>query len=63
MFSQPYLRIENIVEEGLAKRQTASRWLTELAEVGMLVKERAGRSVIFINARLLSALFQTALPE
>lgn len=63
LFSQPYLRIENIVDEGLAKRQTASRWLTELAEVGLLAKERTGRGVVFINARLLSTLFQTSLPE
>lgn len=63
LFSQPYLRIDNVVEAGLAKRQTAAHWLTELAEPGLIIKERVGRNVIFINSRLLQTLFHTPLPE
>lgn len=63
LFSQPYLRIDNVVEAGLAKRQTAAHWLTELAGSGLIIKERVGRNVIFINNRLLQTLFQTPLPE
>lgn len=63
LFSQPYLRIDNVVEAGLAKRQTAAHWLTDLAESGLIIKERVGRNVIFINNRLLQALFQTPPPE
>lgn len=58
LFSQPYLRIENIVDAGLAHRQTAARWLTDLADAGLIVKERIERSVVFINARLLDTLFR-----
>nr|WP_108870552.1 Fic/DOC family N-terminal domain-containing protein [Tessaracoccus timonensis] len=63
LFSQPYLRIENVVDAGLAKRQTAAHWLSDLAESGLVIKERVGRNVIFINNRLLQTLFQTPLPE
>ena len=63
MFSQPYLRIDNIVEAGLAKRQTAAHWLTDLADSGLISKERVGRNVVFINNRLLQTLFHTPLPE
>ncbi len=63
MFSQPYLRIDNVVNEGLAKRQTASTWLNTLAEANLLTKERVGRSVLFINSELLKTLFNTPLPQ
>ncbi len=62
LFSQPYLRIENVVDAGLAHRQTAARWLTDLAGAGLIVKERIGRSVVFINTRLLDTLFRAPLP-
>lgn len=63
LFSQPYLRIDNVVEAGLAKRQTAARWLTEISDTGLVVKEKVGRNVVFINTRLLQTLFQTPLPD
>ncbi len=63
LFSQPYLRIENVVDAGLAKRQTAAIWLTSLSEAGLIIKERVGRSVLFINTVLLQTLFDTPLPD
>lgn len=62
LFTQPYLRIENVVDAGLAKRQTASKWLGDLAEAGLITKEKVGRHVIFVNDRLLYTLFHTPLP-
>ncbi|MFZ2625004.1 MAG: Fic/DOC family N-terminal domain-containing protein [Propionibacterium sp.] len=63
LFSQPYLRIDNVVDAGLAKRQTAALWLTDLADSGLIIKERVGRNVVFINNSLLQTLFRTPLPE
>lgn len=51
------------MEAGLAKRQTAARWLTEISDTGLVVKEKVGRNVVFINTRLLQTLFQTPLPD
>ncbi|WP_428638580.1 hypothetical protein [Schaalia sp.] len=63
LYAQPYLRIENVVETGLAKRQTAARWLTDLAGSGLIVKEKIGRTVIFVNTELLDMLFTTPLSD
>ena len=63
LFTQPYLRIENVVAAGLAQRQTASKWLSDIAGHGFIAKEKVGRNVIFVNHRLLSTLFTTPLPS
>lgn len=53
---QPYARIKDIVDAGLAERQTASRWLTALAKAGVLNDEKVGRNKLFINHKLLHVL-------
>ncbi|MFY9262299.1 MAG: Fic family protein [Actinomycetaceae bacterium] len=63
LFTQPYLRIDNVVDAGLAKRQTASSWLNELSENGVLIREKIGRHVVFVNHLLLDKLFITELPD
>lgn len=54
---QPYARIDDVVSLGLAKRVTASRWLNELAEGGLVVRQKIGRGLIFINVDLLNRIF------
>lgn len=56
LFSQPYVRIENLVQHGMAQRQTASRWLHALADAGVLARHKVGRSVLFTNVALLNLL-------
>ena len=63
LFTQPYLRIANVVEAGLAQRQTASKWLNELATTGLIAKEKIGRNVVYINQKLLNELFTTPLTD
>ena len=58
---QPYARIDDVVSAGLARRQTASRWLSSLAEEGLLVREKVGRHLIFVNVILLQSLFASEL--
>lgn len=55
-FVQPYCRIRNLVEAGLAQRQTAAVYLKRLTELGLLVEVRAGREKLFINPRLMRLL-------
>lgn len=57
LFTLPYARIENVVEAGLAQRQTAGRWLSDLASQGIIAKERVGRNTIYINQTLLDVIF------
>ena len=56
VFTQPYCRIENLVHAGVAKRQTASRYLKLLAEIGVLEEKKIGREELFVHPELLSLL-------
>jgi len=56
LFTHPYIRIKNIEEAGLAKRQTAAHWLSTLADLGILVEVKHGRQKVFINQRELDVL-------
>lgn len=56
LFAQPYCRIENLVEADIAERQTASAYLKQLVEIGVLEEMTAGRERLYINTRLLPEL-------
>jgi Fic family protein len=56
IFVQPYCRIENLTQAGVAKRQTASRYLKLLAEMGVLEEKKVGREKLFVHPKLLSLL-------
>ena len=58
LFAQPYCRIDNLVERGVAKRQTASIYLKQLANIGVLEEMTVGREKLYINTRLLRELGQ-----
>lgn len=53
IFEQPYCRISNLVDKGIAKRQTASGYLKQLVEIGVLQEKTAGNEKLFLNPRLL----------
>ncbi len=56
MFTAPYCRIGDIVDAGIAKRQTASEYLKALATAGVLLEERAGRDKVFIHRAYIDLL-------
>ena len=56
IFTQPYCRIGNLVDEKIATRQTASLYLKELAEMGILKEIKVGREKLFINIQLMNVL-------
>ncbi len=56
IFVQPYCRIGNLVDADIAKRQTASVYLKELCNAGVLKEVKAGREKLFINPRLMALL-------
>lgn len=53
LFVQPYCRIQNLVEAGIAKRQTASVYLKQLADIGMLREVKVGREKLFIHPNFI----------
>jgi hypothetical protein len=58
IFVQPYCRIDNVVEAGIAKRQTASTYLHKLESIGVLEQRQIGLNKLFLNARFLKLLTQ-----
>lgn len=56
LFSQPYVRIRNLVEADIVERQAASRYLKELVAVGVLQEEAVGREKLFRHPRLMNLL-------
>lgn len=56
VFEQPYCRISNLVDAGIAKRQTASEYLARLADIGILTAVQTGREKLFIHRALLKVL-------
>lgn len=53
IFEQPYCRISNLVERGIAKRQTASVYLKQLVEVGVLEEVSSGKEKVFVHPKLM----------
>ena len=56
IFVQPYCRIGNLVDAGIAQRQSASQYLKALRDIGVLEERRSGREKLFINPALLKIL-------
>ena len=62
IFMQPYCRVAALTEAGIAKRQTAMKYLNALTHAGILHCAAAGREKLFINIRLM-ALLKSGLHE
>lgn len=56
IFNLPYCRINNIVDAGIAKRQTASQYLKQLVDIGVLTEADAGKEKLFIHPKLMRLL-------
>ena len=56
LFKQPYCRIGNLVDAGIAKRQTASVYLKQLCEIGVLREIKSGRENIFVHPKYIELL-------
>ncbi|WP_026308709.1 Fic family protein [Spirosoma spitsbergense] len=56
MFMQPYLKIDLLVRNELAHRQTAAIYLKKLAEARILTANPIGKTIYYVNQRLLDIL-------
>lgn len=56
IFSQPYCRIQNVVDACGVTRQTAARHLKELAAIGVLREQRSGKEKLFLHPAFLKLL-------
>ena len=56
IFTQPYVRIQTVIDAGIAKRDAASDYLRELERIGVLQSEKRGREVLYRHPALLEVL-------
>jgi Fic family protein len=56
IFTQPYCRIGNLVEADVAKRQTASVYLKQLVDIGVLEEVKVGREKLFVHPKLIRVI-------
>jgi Fic family protein len=56
IFELPYCRIQNVVQARIAKRQSASVYLKQLVEIGVLEERAVGREKLFIHPKLMELL-------
>jgi hypothetical protein len=57
IFTFPYCRISNLVEQGIAGREAVSKYLKELVGIGVLEEEKVGRDKLFLHRKYLDVLF------
>ena len=60
IFELPYCRIQNVTEQEIAERQTASVYLKELVRIGVLEEKPVGREKLFIHPKLMRLLTRDA---
>jgi Fic family protein len=56
IFKKPYCRIGDLVEAGVGNRTTASKYLKDLVEVGVLTEKKSGRDRIYLHVRFFDLL-------
>jgi len=56
MFTIPYLKIDLLVKQKLAHRQTVSVWLKKLSDADILKPQKTGTTIYYINYRLMDLL-------
>lgn len=60
IFELPYCRIQNVTQQRIAVRQTASVYLKELVKLGVLEEKQVGREKLFIHPKLMRLLTREA---
>ena len=56
LFEQPYCTIQSIENRGIAKRKTASLYLKQLSELGLLTPIKVKNSILYTNPDLMNIL-------
>lgn len=58
IFSQPYCKIKMLVDNKIASRNTASKYLNRLSDMGVLESVQEGNEILFLNRKLYEILVQ-----
>ncbi len=56
LFEQPYCKVKYLVDNTIAKRQTAAEYLNELEKIGILQSQKVGVENLYLNVKLMEVL-------
>lgn len=56
LFTQPYCKVEFVVNAGISKRQTAAEYLKEIENTSLLKSKKVGKEVLYLNQPLFELL-------
>jgi len=56
LFVQPYIKIDHLVRKNIAERRTASKYLKQLKDIGVLESFRLWKDTIYVNHELMELL-------
>jgi Fic family protein len=56
LFVQPYCKVKQLVDAGIAKRQTAAEYLKELEKIRILKSRKVGTTKLYLNIKLYELL-------
>ena len=56
LFVHPYCKVKQLVDAGIAKRQTAAEYLRELEKIGVLKSKKVGTAKLYLNVKLYELL-------
>lgn len=56
LFAQPYCRIKDVVEQCSITRPTATKYLQELVDGGVLDQQKVGRENLYVHRKLMAIL-------
>ena len=62
LFRHPYTRVQHVQRELEISRATATRWLGQLANTGLVEKHRVGRGDYYVNTELCKLLLEASRP-
>ena len=58
LFEQPYCRIANLTDTNIVQRQTASNYLKQLADIGVVTEMAADEEKLFLHSKLMRLMSQ-----
>jgi Fic family protein len=56
LFVQPYCKVKQLVDAGIAKRQPAAEYVKELEKIGLLKSTKVGTANLYLNIKLYELL-------
>lgn len=56
LFEQPYSKVKYLVDNDIAKRQTAAEYLNALEDIGILKSQKVGVENLYLNVKLFELL-------